>query len=246
MRAVPPKDGNPVHHKRPRNNYIAHDGRRFVYLWIHKVACSSIKDALLPLFDLDPKPFTRTLRDGTRHVVIHDMFRRSDYQIQRRRFLDGLHDYYAEHFKFAFVRNPFDRLVSCYRDKIDRQNVPGYILKSAQSIGEEFYPRMPFPEFARIVCRVPNRWADGHFRPQHMTVCGRGGNVIADFVGRFENLAEDFEHVKERIGAPELSLPERNRKAPQDPSYRDHYDDALRELVAKRYRRDLKTFDYSF
>lgn len=232
--------------KRPRNNYIAHDGRGFVYLWVQKVACSSIKASLLPLFDLDPEPFTRTLRDGTRHVVIHQMFRRSDYQIPRRRFLDGLQDRYAEHFKFAFVRNPFDRLVSCYRDKIDRETVPDYMLRSGRSIGEEFYPGMPFPEFARIICRVPNRWADGHFRPQHMTVCDRGGNVAANFVGRFENLAEDFERVKEAIGAPELSLSERNRKADGDSAYRGHYDGPLRELVADRYRHDLKTFGYSF
>ncbi len=79
-----------------------------------------------------------------------------------------------------------------------------------------------------------------------MTVCDRGGNVAADFVGRFENLAEDFERIKEAIGAPELSLPRRNRKANGDSAYRGHYDGPLRELVADRYRHDLKTFDYSF
>jgi hypothetical protein len=63
----------------PRFKYTVHGERKFVYLWIHKVACSSVKATLLPLFDLDPTPFEKTLKDGTRHFVVHQIFNASDY-----------------------------------------------------------------------------------------------------------------------------------------------------------------------
>jgi chondroitin 4-sulfotransferase 11 len=122
-------------------------------------------------------------------------------------------------------------------------------LKSAARANLEFYPNMPFAEFAETVCRIPDEVADGHFRPQHLTVCGPDGEPIADFVGRFENLREGFARVAQEIGEPELELPERNRKIDSKRSsrhYRDFYDERLKSLVYKRYEQDVETFGYSF
>lgn len=236
---------------RPRYNYIVRDaqptseaepriGRGFVYLWLHKVACSSLKDALLPLFDLDPQPY----KDSRGHYIVHDVYQDTPYQIARRQFIEESERFYYDHFKFTFVRNPFDRLVSCYKDKIAGEEIPQYLMVSAKQAGVEMYPQMPFSEFAKAVCEIPDHLADGHFRSQHMTVCGPGGEIMADFAGRFENIVEDFDHVKEKIGAPWLELGERNRKA--SASYREFYDDETREIVAEKYERDLEAFDYSF
>lgn len=237
----------PENKGRPRYNYIVHNEYSFVYLWVHKVACSSVKAALLPLFDLDPTPYEKVRPNGQRHFIVHDVFKNTDYQVSRKHFLDGSE--YANHFKFAFTRNPFDRLLSCYRDKIDRPGVPQYMLTSAKQSGVTFYPRMPFAEFVEAVCRVPDRLTDGHFRPQHLTICDREGRVAADYVGRFENLTEDFAQVKKKIGAPELELPERNRVNPAKTitaSYRASYNERLRDLVYERYEKDFDTFGYTF
>lgn len=247
LREPGPRQFTAKKHARPRYNYIIHNDHRFVYLWIHKVACSSVKAALLPLFDLDPTPYERVLPDGRRHFIVHDVFRNTEYQVSGGEFLDS--GRYEEYFKFAFTRNPFDRLVSCYRNKIDRPRIPQYMLASAEQSEVAFYPHMSFAEFVEVVCYIPNRLADGHFRPQHLTICDREGNIAADYVGSFENIEEDFAYVKQRIGKPDLELPERNRKRPtkSDPfNYRNFYDSKLKELVYERYEKDFETFGYDF
>lgn len=232
---------------RPRYNYIIHNDHRFVYLWVHKVACSSVKAALLPLFDLDPTPYERVLPDGQRHFIVHDVFKNTEYQVSRKDFLDS--GEYEGYFKFAFTRNPFDRLVSCYRDKIDRPKIPQYMLTSAKQSEVTFYPRMPFTEFVEAVHHIPNRLADGHFRPQHLTICDREENIAADYVGSFENLVEDFAYVRQKIGTPDLELPRRNRKQSTktvSTNYRSFYEPKLKELVYERYEKDFEMFGYDF
>jgi hypothetical protein len=234
---------------RAKFKYIAHDERKFVYLWIQKVASSSVKVALLPLFDLNPTPFEITLEDGTRHFFVHKVFNSSGYQIGKKQLLAGLDHEYRDYFKFAFVRNPWDRLVSCYVDKVLRKTVPTYMLESAARADVEFYPNMLFAEFVDTVCQIPDRKANGHFRSQHLTVCSPDGVPMADFVGRFENLREDFARVAQEIGAPGLELPERNRKNVSERGsrhYRDFYDERLKNLVHKRFEKDVETFGYSF
>lgn len=234
---------------RPRYTYLVHDERKFAYLWVHKAACSSVKAALLPLFDLDPTPYERTLRDGKRHFVVHDVFKDSDHQVHKEQFLQGLANEYHDYFKFSFVRNPWDRLLSCYLDKIVRKTVPPYILTSGRRGGVEFYANMPFTEFVEVVCQIPDDAADGHFRPQHLTVCDLEGEPMADFVGRFENLSEDFAYVAKEIGAPRLELPDRNRVRSSKSSsrhYRDFYDKRLKDLVQQRFEKDVEIFGYSF
>lgn len=232
---------------RPDYNYIVHKERKFIYLWVQKVACSSVKASLLSLFELDPTPYEFTRQDGNRHFIVHDVFNDSNYQVSREAFLDGLHEEYNDYFKFAFTRNPFDRLVSCYRDKINRPKVPGYLSANARQNGAKFYPRMPFAEFIEAVCQISDGSANGHFRSQHLTICDSSGHSAADFVGRFENLTQDFEHVKTRIGVSDLHLQERNRKQQQDERlYRDYYDTRLRRLVHKRYEKDIEYFGYSY
>lgn len=235
---------------KPQPKYIVSDERRFVYFVVQKVACSSIKTALLPLFDVDVAPYENVLQDGSRVVKIHDLFGGSDHQIRRTRFVRRLNEgEYRDHFKFAFVRNPWDRLVSLYFQKVAGSggiytgpdlNPPG--------VEGRFYRGMPFAEYVEAVCATPDEVANPHFRSQRLVVCPRNdGEVVADFVGRFEDLARDFSRVAERIGAPDLALPHRLRSAAREKRlYSDFYDARLRDLAGERFRQDIETFGYSF
>ncbi len=227
-------------------NCIVSDERAFAYLPVAKVACSSIKTALLPLFpDVDPGPnFEREVRDGAFAYRVHDLFARSDHQMHRRRFLRGLHKgRYEGYFVFAFVRNPWDRLLSCWKQKL----APGgQGLKRTEYAGERLYLGMGFPEFVEAVCRIPDEDSNHHFRSQHVVVCSHypEKRVLADFVGRYENLAEDFGRVAARIGL-EAGLPHLLPSG-RDAAYQEFYDRRLAALVGERYRLDAEIFGYSF
>jgi hypothetical protein len=232
--------------------YIVSDKHRFVFMATYKVATTSILVSLLPLFDFDVEgedfdnlaKGPRFDHNGVRFEDIHHLFSEHS-QINKAHFLAGLGTQYHRYFKFAFVRNPWDRLVSCYMSKI----VHGGTGMKMGKYGEvTLRSDMSFGEFVEAVCRVPDEVADPHFRSQHVTICddGPGKAVLADFVGRFENLEEDFGVVAQKIGL-RAGLSHTNKSENTNSlSYRDFYDDRLAKMVGERYREDADLFDYSF
>ncbi len=57
-----------------------------------------------------------------------------------------------------------------------------------------------------------------------------GDEIIVDFVGRYENLNEDWSKICQTLQVPALPLGRENQVVRQD--YRVFYDDESRELVA--------------
>src|SRR6266566_3325798 len=68
--------------------------------------------------------------------------------------------------------------------------------------------------------------------------------IIVDFVGRYENLDEDWSKICRALQIRALSLGRENQVARQD--YRVFYDDESRELVANRFARTIELFGYRF
>jgi hypothetical protein len=231
----------------PKPKYIVSDDYRFVYFVVQKVACTSIKSALLPLFDIYTTGHKMSHQDNDPGYRVHKLFNRSGHQIDETEFVAELDEQYRDYFKFAFVRNPWDRLVSCYFNKFAHNNAPG--LKIHGRVDVELYPGMPFAEFVEAVHKIPDSKANPHFRSQHKVICAWKGvrPIMANFVGRFENLQDDFAIVAEKIGAPELRLPHRQRSEHRESrSYTEFYDDRLKDLVHERYQEDIEIFGYSF
>ena len=65
-----------------------------------------------------------------------------------------------------------------------------------------------------------------------------------NYVMRFENLQEDFNAVCEKIAIPKQELPHVNKSTHKE--YTEYYDDELRALVAKLYRKDFELFEYEW
>jgi len=233
--------------------YIVSDEHRFVFLANHKVATTSILTSLLPLFDFDdietensndPKRGPTFKHNGIPVGDIHGLFNEFA-QINKAHFLAGRGNKYHRYFKFTFVRNPWDRLVSCYVSKLVQG---GTGLKMGKYGDVSLRRDMTFKEFAEAVSRIPDEVANHHFRSQHVTVCDDGPErtVLADFVGRFERLNEDFRRVSERIGLEAGLAHVGGSRSRNLHSYRDFYDDKLARMVGERYREDADLFGYSF
>jgi hypothetical protein len=146
------------------------------------------------------------------------------------------------YFKFAFVRNPWDRLVSWWV-MIDRNIRAGHVPNGFQAyVASRAHS---FEEFLRN-CNEEYHDADGIksiYRNQVDYVCDDSGKLLVDFVGRFERLEEDFATVAARLGVA-TAIPHLNRST-RSP-YAGYYTSALASLVAERYAKDIAAFGYEF
>ena len=208
-----------------------------VYIEIAKVASSSLKVAFAKLLGLD-----LTAVDGDPHRLDFPSPGAADLNAPRL---------FPRHWTFSFVRNPWDRLVSCYRDKIGGE-VTDFTGMSERGVAhcldgyEAFTAGMSFEEFVDAVARIPDEDADEHFRSQHWCLTNAAGDLAVDFVGRYESLASDFEHVAKRIGLPSGISLTRLQANPFPSPYVEFYDARTRDLVKHRYARDIDSFDYRY
>lgn len=141
-------------------------------------------------------------------------------------------DYDKSLFKFAFVRNPFDRLASCFRHVIQKG--------AMQNIQEhpDLHREMSFDEFIDVIVDIDVKKMDIHFRPQYTFIPGNLG-----FLGKFETLEEDYLEVCKRIGIK--SPPQILHKNKTDKTiYKDYYTKESIEKVSKLYEKDFKLFGY--
>jgi hypothetical protein len=197
------------------------NGKRFVYVQVPKVACTSIKQALLPAFEVEWQEGDRT---------VHNSLRKSKARVSKRTLSRPR---LREAYRFSFVRNPFDRLVSAYFSKV-RSSEKNLLRQPG------VYTGMPFGEFAEAVCASSDEESDWHVRPQWTFFDG----VRMDFVGRMEQMRKDWARVAGVIGVPP-DLPHSNKSGTRE-GYRAFYDDELAGRVAERYRTDLEMFGYSY
>ncbi|MBU2979576.1 sulfotransferase family 2 domain-containing protein [Alteromonas sp. C1M14] len=155
---------------------------------------------------------------------------------------------YDDYFTFAFVRNPWQRLVSEYlHKKID----------SKMSLKEFVLHGFPKPD---PVCD-----AYRHVIPQYDYLFDSQGNQNVDFIGRFEDLQKGFSLVCDRLGIDDATLPHKNNsccsrrvmlrkfrhlfRRQQDrvkKHYTEYFDDELLAHVNRLYAKDIGHFGYVF
>jgi len=146
---------------------------------------------------------------------------------------------FETYFKFTFIRNPWDRLVSAYeflRIGVSPDEYDWAMSEKLQSLGD-------FRSFVYWV-RDTNAGEGMHLLPQHHYVRTRDGEMGMDFIGHFETLDRDFTEVADRLGIA-AALPHLNA-APSRRSYRQYFDSETADIVGEVYRRDIELFGYDF
>jgi chondroitin 4-sulfotransferase 11 len=216
---------------------ISHEEPKFIFIHIQKTGGVSISNLLRRYSP------TTTPGRGLRHISA----RRALKQVENP----------DDYFKFAFVRNPWDRLVSWYtmidearkgvadgtaepmtRRLIKKNNLFKYVLRCGPT----------FDEFV-INCTEKQWMGNGYYSftfNQLRYLTDKNGEVLVDFIGRFENFAQDISHVFDKLGleASQLEIPHENRSAHSH--YSEMYTPETREIVRKRFRRDIEFFGYEF
>jgi len=165
------------------------------------------------------------------------------------------------YFKFAFVRNPWDRVLSAYRfmDAVYNRYAEEYgtvprpeeyadasdDLRTKLSTKFEVHGYDDFESFVAGWINPHNLRVHEHFRPQHRFVCSPDGALRLDYVARFETIESDVVKIGERLGI-DATLGHDNRTDGDSVDYRDHYTPRMRKIVEEHYARDIELFDYTF
>lgn len=199
-----------------------------IYIEIPKVACTSFKVAFAHLLGINLENV-----GGDPHQICYPAPPAPPC-------LSG--SLYPGFFTFAFVRNPWDRLVSCYRDKILGE-VDGFTnftirpgVANCLAHYDAFFANMSFENFVHAVASIPDAEADAHFRSQYTFLTNEAGQMGIDFVGRYERLLSDFQLVQQRIGLPYIELP-RLQAARYEVRFMDYYSTQLQKVVINSDKR---------
>jgi hypothetical protein len=199
---------------------------RFIFVAIPKTGTHSVRQALRE--QMGPEDMEQVGLFVQKSLPIPDLAKIRHGHLtlsQLRPHLDA--DTFDNFFKFAFVRNPFDRFVS-YCSFVTRQK--GQFDRNPRAVMEHFVAKPPWD---RIL-----------FQPQHQFLIDEQGKLLTDYVGRVEQMQESYDAIAQRIGIPTAPLERVNSSRRAD--YRGYYDQELIDGVAKLYARDLELFGYSF
>lgn len=152
---------------------------------------------------------------------------------------------FEKYFKFAFVRNPWDRLYSAYT----------FMKKGGRHAGDQRWAErhlLPYDDFESFVegwVTPENVQLSTHFRPQSDYLLSATGENSVDFIGTFENLISDFNAVKQRLGIDTELLSLNTTKAEptlKKVNFRDHYTPKMRQIVTNVYAKDIGLLNYTF
>lgn len=145
-----------------------------------------------------------------------------------------------DYFKFGFVRNPWDRYVSMYKFTIGSW-------KFMQGVSfEEFISGL----YDRVVL---NKKYEGEFpdkidwfdRQQYQYFCDESDDLSnIDFIGRFENLKSDWDHMFKLIGVSAKMNFHINKT--DHIHYSNYYNLDTRDMVSKISHKDIQLFGYEF
>jgi hypothetical protein len=185
---------------------IIDDKRKIIFCHVEKTAGSSITTSFWPEYKRDSE-FEPVNYEGKHASMVSS-------------------SKYNNYYKFAFVRNPYDRALSKY---FHHRRIKG-----------------AFPPFERAAKELSfNDWVSqgglSLFRPQTQLLY-KEKNLLCNFVGRFETLHEDIQKVSKicNINATLLHL---NKGLPRE-SFINYYNDNSLDYVWSKYKDDFINFNY--
>ena len=215
---------------------------KYMFLHIPKTGGTSIVQCLMNTHGVENVTFLREdwlgvddIGSGDCGVIGHNI-RNPNY----RHLKDSN---YKDTFIFTFVRNPWERLVSAFF----------YLLEGGiWSVDADDYEKhlnkynKDFRSFVResltddsIFNQLPL-----FFKSQHYWMSNDDGEILVDYIGKLEDVQKDFNVICDKIGIPHQEVS--RKRTSTHKHYTKYYDEETREIVAKRYRDDIKYFGYKF
>tara|TARA_E500000331_G_C16969177_1_gene588539 strand:- start:133 stop:720 length:588 start_codon:yes stop_codon:yes gene_type:complete len=143
--------------------------------------------------------------------------------------------HWDKYFKFTWVRNPWDRLVSNYFYDL-KMSEAGINVKGLRALVKKF-GKNKFKDFVKS-----GKFKSLGFYAPLFTWMPKGKQY--DFIGKFENFEKDFEKLCGILQFKDIGLPHVNET--RHTHYSEYYDDEAKEIAGDYYAKDTKYFGYKF
>lgn len=189
---------------------------RFICFRIPKSASSSIRKALIPFSD-------KKISVRTDVKSIMGNLNKQGLTL----------DLWKKYFKFAFVRNPWDRAVSRYFYSIKKNDC----FNQSRVIEEDY--KKDFYQFIKV---FEQKGREKIY--QFDFLADNNGKIQVDFIGRVETLQKDLDKVCEIISLPSIVVPHLNKTIHNN--YKKYYTEESVEIVRKKFKKDIEYFGYEF
>ncbi len=202
---------------------ISHS-HKFIFIHNYKVAGSSVRAALSKFAYLKSTKNLVLSTLGIRPKIFCSDFPDHVKSVDIKKRMPQL---FLSYFTFGFVRNPWDWQVSLYH----------FAKQTPHHFQHKFISKMNFEEY--IDWRINQ---DLKFQKDFFS--NGQGEIIVNYIGKFENLQNDFNQISNKIGIPHFSLPKKNSSVRS--SYKEYYTSTTKEYIASAFEPDIKLFGYSF
>ncbi len=129
-----------------------------------------------------------------------------------------------DYFKFTFERNPWDKLVSYYYHVYSNSD----------------------PSFKNFDTWIKSLKMNQYRQPYNFLLYTFKNRVILDFIGKYENLHKDLNFILNKLNLPMKELPKEKTNYRKEKKYKKYYSDELRDLVNKKYAKEINLFNFKF
>jgi hypothetical protein len=206
---------------------IISNEKKYIFIHIPKNAGTSIEIALTG---------NEQWRAEEKHLTARECIKLHGEQI------------WQDYFTFCIVRNPWDRLVSQFNFSGKNWCIRyfGKPLNFSEYVTQIVDKGLPFSKHDYL-SKTGDQAGDGNWQ-QLPRISNDGGEIIVDFVGRFENLKTDFDFIcdKLNLSAAKLKLPQINKSSSGKKPYWTYYNDETANIIATVFADDIDQFDYTF
>ncbi|XP_013382368.1 carbohydrate sulfotransferase 11 [Lingula anatina] len=203
------------------HQYWVDDHHKFIFCEIPKVGCTNWKKIMLMMLCNYNKSYIWPLGQEQVHEGLSYKVMRRLQSFKQRADSDTRLKNYK---KVFFVRHPFERLVSFFRDKLDKARghfryyhprIAGYVLRSMnkkRNVTNKMIMdyNVTFPEYIQYVINT-KKFPDIHWGIQH-SLC-HPCSVDYDVIGRYETIVEDSNNLLKMLGIDEFTYPQSDNTA---------------------------------
>ena len=229
-------------------NFIKEDETLDLF-WLHIKKCGgqSLRKAMFPFYkELDrknPSSFIQLPKAYWNDNLNNYRVPLGDYDFKRSLFAKEFLFTSAEWqgmFKFAIVRNPFDRIISnwLYLKPISRKAIPRW-LRGKLSL-ESFCDMLP-----ELWETKYDRHLASHTAPIWPDVSDQRGECLLDYIGRLETIDDSLKEIEKKSGLKFKSITKNNSNIKRK-RYRNYISRSSRRKIEQLYRQDFEKFDYDF